>query len=115
MRRAKVSFTANFFGCAGYEIIDNAGFKIVEDGVIAALKSNAEIIVFCSSDKEYAANVPEACKQLKAQNPEISVVVAGNPTEIIEELKQAGVDDFIHIRSNVVSTLWKYQYRFGII
>lgn len=36
MRRAKASFTANFFGCAGYEIIDNAGFKIIEDGVIAA-------------------------------------------------------------------------------
>ena len=29
-------------------------------------------------------------------------IVAGNPTESIEQLKAAGVDDFIHIRLNVL-------------
>ena len=42
------------------------------------------------------------------------IVIAGNPKEHIEELKKAGVDDFIHVRSNIPETLRKYQKVVGI-
>lgn len=38
MRLARSQFSANFFGCAGYKIIDNLGFDTVEAGVEAAVK-----------------------------------------------------------------------------
>jgi methylmalonyl-CoA mutase len=115
MRKAREGFTTNFFGCAGYKIIDNTGFKTVEDGVAAAIKSEADIIVFCSSDDEYIDLVPKACKMLKKSNPDIRLVVAGNPVQLIDILKQSGVDDFIHVRSNLLDTLGKYHVWMGII
>jgi methylmalonyl-CoA mutase len=115
MRKARAGFATNFFGCAGYTIIDNPGFKTIDEGVKAAAKSAANIIVYCSSDEEYLDLVTEANKQLKKSNPDLKFIVAGNPTEIIESLKQAGVDDFIHVRSNVLATLEHYQHLMGII
>jgi methylmalonyl-CoA mutase len=115
MRKARAGFTTNFFGCAGYKIIDNTGFKTVEDGVAAAIKSEADIIVFCSSDDEYAELVPKANKMLKESKPDVRLVVAGNPVQLIDILKQSGVDDFIHVRSNLLDTLGKYHVWMGII
>jgi len=115
MRKARAGFTTNFFGCAGYTIIDNPGFKTIEEGVKAALQSKAEIIVFCSSDDEYTEFVSEACSKLKKSNPELRIIVAGNPVQVIDQLKEAGVGDFISVRSNVLETLAKYQLLMEII
>ena len=114
MRKARAMFTTNFFGCAGYEILDNSGFDSIDEGVKAAKASKAEIVVICSSDEEYATLVPEIAKKLKASNKELSLVVAGYPKEIMETLKQSGVDEFIHVRSNLLQTLEKFQEKLGI-
>ena len=58
MLRARAGFISNFFGCAGYEVIDNPVFVTREDAVSAALNSKAEIVVLCSSDEEYLAFAP---------------------------------------------------------
>lgn len=114
MRKARAMFTSNFFGCAGYEILDNTGFKSVDEGVKAALGTKAEIIVICSSDEEYASLVPEIAQKLKTGNKELILVVAGYPKEILDILKQAGVDEFIHVRSNLLQTLESFQEKLGI-
>ena len=49
MRLARAQFSTNFFGCAGYEIIDNLGFDTVEQGVEAAMEKGADVVVLCSS------------------------------------------------------------------
>ncbi len=115
MRKARAMFSTNFFGCAGYEIIDNAGFKTAEQGISAAIKSNPNIVVICSSDDEYAELAPVITKKIKEKNSEISVIIAGYPKNIIDDLKNSGVDDFIHIKTNILETLKKYQQKFGIM
>jgi methylmalonyl-CoA mutase len=102
MRQARSQFSSNFFGCAGYEIIDNLGFNTVQDGINAAREKNADIVVLCSSDDEYAALAPEAFELIKG-GKEI-FVVAGAP-ECMEELKAKGIEYFINVRSNVLETL----------
>ena len=114
MRKARAMFTTNFFGCAGYEILDNSGFGSVDEGVKAALDSNAEIVVICSSDEEYATLGTEIAQKLRAANNDLILVVAGYPKEILETLKQAGIDEFIHIRSNLLESLEAYQEKLGI-
>ena len=101
MRLARAQFSANFFGCAGYEIIDNIGFETVKDGVDAAVKAGADVVVLCSSDDEYAQYAPEAFKEL---NGRALFVVAGAPA-CMDELKAQGIEDFIHVRVNVLETL----------
>ena len=115
MRKARAGFSTNFFGTAGYTIIDNAGFGSVKEGVNAALSANADIVVICSSDEEYTEIAPEATKALKAAKENIQVVVAGYPTDIIDSLKAAGVDEFIHVRTNVLDTLYGFQQKLGVM
>lgn len=105
MRLARAQFSANFFGCAGYEIIDNIGFKTVKEGVDAAVEKGADVVVLCSSDDEYAEFAPEAFKELDGR---AMFVVAGAPA-CMEELKAQGIEEFIHVRVNVLDTLIKFN------
>ncbi len=113
MRRARSGFATNFFGVAGYEIIDNNGFKTVEEGVEAALASKAEIVVLCSSDDEYAEITETACKLLKGKVK--SIVLAGFPKEMVETYKGYGIDEFIHVKTNVLESLTAFQKLMGIM
>ncbi|MDD6831993.1 MAG: methylmalonyl-CoA mutase family protein [bacterium] len=99
MRLARAQFSDNFFGCAGYKLIDNNGFKNVEEGVEAAVAANADVVVLCSSDAEYPELIPGA---IKALNGRAEFVLAGPETD---EFKALGVTNFINVRTNVLSTL----------
>ena len=111
MRIARAQFASNFFAVAGFDLIDNLGFKTVKDGVKAAIDSKADIVVICSSDEEYANIVPDIIGQLKDK---AIVVLAGYPKNIIEDLKRAGLKHFIHMRSNVLESLQQMQKELGI-
>ena len=110
MRQARAQFSCNFLACAGYEVIDNLGFKTVEEGVEAALAAKADIVVLCSSDDEYAEY---AIPAFKALNGRAMFVVAGAPA-CMDELKAAGIENFIHVRVNVLDTLKEYNEKLGI-
>ena len=114
MLRARAGFATNFFGCAGYRIIDNPGFKSIDRGVQEALTSPADIVVICSSDDEYRKIGSDITRKLKGQRPSLLVVVAGFPEGIVEELQEAGVDGFIHVKSNLLEELTAYQHRLGV-
>jgi len=101
MRLARSQFSGNFFGCAGYEIIDNLGFATIEEGVEAALKAKANLVVLCSSDEEYAEAAPAAFDKLAGK---AIFVVAGAPA-CTDELKAKGIENFINVKSNVLETL----------
>ena len=113
MRKARASFAGNFFGVAGYQVFDNLGFSDIKDGVKAAADAKANIVVFCSSDEEYLEMAP-AAQMIKENNPETIVVVAGNPKDVIGELNAAGVDNYIHVRTNVLEALTRYNEILGI-
>ena len=105
MRQARAQFSCNFLACAGYEVIDNLGFATVEEGVEAAMKANADIVVLCSSDDEYAELAVPA---FQALNGRAMFIVAGAPA-CMEDLKAAGIENFIHVRCNVLETLKEYN------
>jgi len=110
MRKARAQFSANFFGCAGYRIIDNQGFSNVDQAVESAIESNPDIVVICSSDEEYQAFAPDIYIRLKDK---AIIVVAGNPA-CKEDLKSKGIDNFIHVKSNVISILTGLNKKLGI-
>lgn len=103
MRKARAGFSANFFGCAGFEI------QIADE-----LTGDPDAIVLCSSDPEYAALAPRVIQELRDAGKSTPVIVAGNPTDSIEQLKQAGVADFVHVRSDAAEVLRTWQERLGV-
>ena len=105
MRLARAQFSCNFFACAGYEVIDNLGFETVEAGVEAAQKAGADIVVLCSSDDEYAELAPAAFKAVAGKQ---LFAVAGAPA-CMDDLKAAGIENFIHVRVNVLDTLKSFN------
>lgn len=108
MRSARSHFAANFFGCAGFEIKTQHFDKV--DGIAG---SEVDIIVLCSSDPEYpllAAALIARLTLLKRRTP---VIVAGYP-DSVEQLIALGVADFIHVRSNPIELLTKWQQQLGI-
>lgn len=105
MRQARAQFSCNFLACAGYEVIDNLGFPSVEEGVKAAINAQADIIVLCSSDDEYAEYAIPAFQEV---NGRALFIVAGAPA-CMDELKAAGIENFIHVRCNVLETLREYN------
>jgi methylmalonyl-CoA mutase len=110
MRLARSQFSGNFFGCAGYEIIDNLGFATVEEGVDAAIGAKADIVVLCSSDDEYADAAPVAFDKLGSK---AIFVVAGAPA-CMEDLKAKGIEHFINVKSNVLEMLQGFNKMMNI-
>ena len=110
MRQARAQFSCNFLAAAGYKVIDNLGFKTVEEGVDAALEAKADIVVICSSDDEYAEYAIPAFKYLDGR---ALYIIAGAPA-CSEDLKAAGIENFIHVRSNQLETLKEYNAKLGI-
>jgi methylmalonyl-CoA mutase len=110
MCRARAQFSCNFFAVAGFEVLDNNRFADVNEGVEAAFKAGASIIVACSSDDEYADAVPLINEKVAGK---AIVVVAGDPA-CRADLEAKGVNHFINVKSNVLETLKKYQEELNI-
>ena len=106
MRIARAQFSCNFLACAGYKVIDNNGFATIAEGIKAARKAKADIIVLCSSDDEYADLAPKAWKKLQGKKE--LFIVAGAPA-CMEDLQKLGIQNFIHIRCNVLETLKQFN------
>ena len=99
MKGARANFCFNFFGCAGFDIVQAEEYQ----------GTDADLIVLCSSDAEYLAFAQEVCSLAK-----VPVLVAGNPKERIEALQAAGVQGFIHVFSDLIQTLTQWQDRLGM-
>jgi len=110
-RKARAMFSNSFFACAGFEVIDNAGFASIEEGVKTAENAKADLVVICSSDEEYATIVPQIYEAL---NGKAITVVAGYPKDCIEALQNKGIKHFIHLKSNILETLQQFQKELGL-
>lgn len=110
MRLARSQFAGNFFGCAGYKLIDNLGFDTVQEGIDAAMAAHADVVVLCSSDDEYEQYAPEAFKALGGR---AQFVVAGNPA-CTDQLRELGIEHFVHVKSNVLDTLRHFNEILGL-
>lgn len=110
MRKVRSQFSAGFFACGGYRIIENDAFDTIEEGVRAALYSKAEIVSICSSDEEISLFAPDIYGKLKDAT---LVVVAGNPPDI-DELRSKGIELFINSRSDIPETIRNLNFRLGI-
>ncbi|MEL7832940.1 methylmalonyl-CoA mutase family protein [Fodinibius sp. Rm-B-1B1-1] len=114
-RKGRATFSANFFGCAGYNIEDPIGFEDVNKALEAIKNEQPDIAVICSSDKEYKELVPAICDGINQLDQQPIIVLAGYPKEDIESYKKAGVDEFIYAKCNVLKTLTRFQQKLNII
>lgn len=111
--KPRADFACGFFEVAGFEMLNNNGFETADAAADAALASQAEVVVICSTDATYPDYVSAIATRIKAAKPEITVIVAGKqPAEAEKDFIAAGVDDFIHVRANCYEINKKLQEKY---
>jgi methylmalonyl-CoA mutase len=104
--KPRADFSTDFFAIAGFEITMGKGFLTADEAIKELGNIKSQIVVLCSADDIYPEVVPAYAKAFKATYPNAKLIVAGlQKDEVAAEFKAAGVDDFIHIKSNVYQTL----------
>lgn len=113
--KARADFSSGFFEVAGFEMLHNDGFDTPKQAADAALSSNADVTVICSTDETYPDIVAPLASAIKAACSDMVVVLAGAPApELKQSYLDAGVDEFIHVRANCYEILKKIQSARGI-
>ncbi len=112
----RLDFSASFFEVGGFEVIRTSGHDSAETAAAKALESGAEIVVICGQDDAYTDGAPTVATQVKKTNPNAVVVLAGYPREeeLVQRFQQAGVDIFIHIKSNALQVLSDLAVKLGV-
>jgi methylmalonyl-CoA mutase len=111
---ARATYAKNFFEAGGFEVIGNNRFRDADAAAWAFADSGADIAVICSSDKLYPDVVPQLAPKLKAAGAR-SVVLAGNPGANEAAWRSAGVDRFIFIKCDVLTTLRDMLREEGVV
>jgi methylmalonyl-CoA mutase len=113
--KGRADFSSGFFAVGGFEIDGKKSFATAEEAADAAIASGAAVAVLCSTDETYPELAPVFARRIKSAKPALSVILAGHPGEREAEYRAAGFDDFIHIRSNVRTTLAQLQRLAGVL
>ena len=108
--KARADFSTGFFEVGGFSVTGSKMCDSSDEAVSEALNAAPHVCVICSTDDTYPELVPAIAKGIKAKNKNIQVIVAGAPApEYKDTYLEAGVDEFIHIRSNCLEVLEKIQ------
>ncbi|PEK98988.1 methylmalonyl-CoA mutase family protein [Bacillus sp. AFS017336] len=114
--KPRTDFVTDFFEVGGFKVLQNKGFTSIDEIVDAFKNSESTIVVVCSTDDQYSENVPTICKQIKGQNPNTKILLAGKPSiEEMDLFKQYGIDDFINMTVNNFETLVNLQQNGGFM
>jgi methylmalonyl-CoA mutase len=103
----RLDFTRGFFQVGGLTVEDKRWFRTPEEAAEAALVSGAPIIVAVGLGDTYVEHVPALAKAIKVSplGQGRTLLVACLPKDHAEAFKETGIDDFIHVRSDVHAVL----------
>jgi methylmalonyl-CoA mutase len=99
---ARQQYAQNFFAAGG--IAAETATGDVAALAQAAKASGCSLACICGSDKRYAEEAVAAAKALKAAGI-ARLYLAGKPGDREKELREAGVDEFIHVGVDVLASL----------
>ena len=109
MRKARAAFSYDFLGVSGFEIWQEKSFENALKAAEGSANSESDVVVICSSDPDYEESALAFVKAFRAQNTSKILLLAGNPVGITDQLNQAGLDGYIHIKSDVIQTISNIQ------
>ncbi|MDQ8207801.1 methylmalonyl-CoA mutase family protein [Coraliomargarita sp. SDUM461003] len=113
--KARADFIKGFFQAGGFEVISPAGFDTPADAVSALTESEAGITVVCGTDDDYVEKFADYAKAIKAALPEMQVLLAGFPGDNEAAYKEAGMDDYIFIKSDNYELNRRYLTGLGVL
>ncbi len=113
--KARADFAKGFFQSGGFEVISPTGFESTDDAVAALTESAAGITVICGTDEDYIEKFADYAKAIKAALPDMQVILAGYPGENEAAYREAGMDDYIFIKSDNYELNRRYLTGLGVL
>ena len=115
--KPRADFSAGFFAVGGFEAIAKQSFDSAEAAAHAAAASGAAIAVLCSTDDTYPELAPVFARTLKAAKPDVTLILAGLPADaaVVASFREAGFDDFIHLRAHLTGMLANLLKKIGAL
>lgn len=112
--KPRADFATDFFQVGGFDTQQIGGFKDFDDMAKSLIDFDESIFVFCSTDEKYEEFIIRIASLLKKSKPFSKLILAGLPANKIEEYKEAGIDEFIHLKANIYNVLNELQNDLGI-
>jgi len=101
----RLDFARAFFEIGGFVTAEAGFFATPEEAAAAAREDGAATVVLVGRDETYAEQAAAVARLLKQKGGPRTVVLAGYPKPQVVELKKAGVDLFVHLRSDALAVL----------
>ncbi len=114
MRKARAAFAYDFIGVSGFKVLNE---KSYDSAAIAAEESanlDVQVVIICSSDKDYDQDALAFVKAFRAISTDKVLLLAGAPTELMNDLTEAGLNGCINMRSDVIETISAVQKNINI-
>ena len=103
--KARSDFARGFFEIAGFFIneiiVKPENISLIKDNI----DQNIRLAVLCSSDSLYEETAVNISREIKSQKKDVFLLLAGNPGHKEKEYRDSGIDDFIHLETNVYEKL----------
>lgn len=112
--KLRADFTRGFFGPGGFEVVYPQGFGDPESAAAAFADSGASVAAVCGTDEQYAEQFVSFARALKGAVEGAAVLLAGHPGERESEYREAGMDEFIWIKSDNYSMNRTILQRAGV-
>jgi methylmalonyl-CoA mutase len=109
IRKARAAFSYDFIGISGFDVLPEKSYESVEEAAKTSAKSDADVVILCSSDPDYDENALTFVKTFRALNKDKVLLLAGNPEHLLKDLTQAGLDGCIHLKSDMIVTISNVQ------
>lgn len=100
----RLDFTRGFFQTGGFTVLADHWFESPAAAAAAARESGAATAVIVGLDATYVEHAAAAARALKEAGVG-TVILAGAPGDQADTLAEAGVDEFIHLRSDAHAVL----------
>lgn len=101
MRNARAQFGRGLLAAGGFAVVDNHHPNDLDNSFEEFSKSDAEILVLCSSDPEYASTGVALIQKARQINQELTVIIAGKP----ENWEATGADSCVFAGMNAYKLL----------
>lgn len=112
--KIRADFTRAFFEAGGFQVEQSPGYEEPGAAVEALKKSGAPVTVVCGTDEDYGTVFESFAKAIRQGLPEAKILLAGHPGEREADFREAGLDDFIFIKSNHYQTNARLLEEFGV-
>lgn len=104
--KARMDFITGFLAPGGIHACQSQDIAEPEQAILFVSETNLQHYIICGTDNQYEEFGKEMARLVKEKHPNVKLYLAGLPDRDKQVLfKQAGINEFIHLRSNCFEIL----------